>query len=64
MKLLAISDSGTRLKDFVDIAYLSTKMSLIEMLSCYKKNIAAQIFIMPQKVFPILAILFLIHLST
>ena len=38
MKLLAISDSGTRLKDFVDIAYLSTKMSLIEMLNCYKKK--------------------------
>ena len=38
MKLLAISDSGSRLKDFVDIAYLSTKMSLLEMLNCYKKK--------------------------
>ena len=36
MKLLAISDNGTRLKDFVDVAFLSTKMSLIEMLNCYK----------------------------
>jgi hypothetical protein len=35
MKLNAISDSGTRLKDFVDITYLSTKMSLSEMLSHY-----------------------------
>jgi len=38
MKLLAISDNGTRLKDFVDIAFLSTKMSLIEMLTCYQKK--------------------------
>jgi len=38
MKLLAISDNGTRLKDFVDIAFLSTKMSLIEMLTCYKEK--------------------------
>jgi len=38
MKLVAISDSGTRLKDFVDIAFLSTKMSLIEMLLCYQKK--------------------------
>ena len=38
MKLLAISDNGSRLKDFVDIAFLSTKMSLIEMLTCYQKK--------------------------
>jgi len=25
-------------KDFVDIAFLSTKMSLIEMLTCYQKK--------------------------
>jgi len=35
MKLVAISDNGTRLKDFVDIAYLSTKMSLSQMLKGY-----------------------------
>jgi hypothetical protein len=35
MKLNAISDSGTRLKDFVDITYLSTKMPLSEMLAHY-----------------------------
>ncbi|MDR0294779.1 MAG: nucleotidyl transferase AbiEii/AbiGii toxin family protein [Prevotellaceae bacterium] len=38
MKLVAISDNGTRLKDFVDIAFLSTKMSLTEMLTCYQKK--------------------------
>jgi hypothetical protein len=35
MKLLAISDNGTRLKDFVDVAYLSTKMSLVEMVDMF-----------------------------
>jgi len=35
MKLVAISDNGTRLKDFVDIAYLSTQMSLVQMLEYY-----------------------------
>jgi len=35
MKLVDISDNGTRLKDFVDIACLSTKMSLSEMLTSY-----------------------------
>jgi len=35
MKLNAISDNGTRLKDFVDITYLSTVMPLSEMLSHY-----------------------------
>ncbi len=38
MKLVAISDNGTRLKDFVDIAYMSTKMSLSEMLASYAKK--------------------------
>ena len=35
MKLVAISDSGKRLKDFVDIAFLSTQMSLYQMLDAY-----------------------------
>ena len=35
MKLVAISDNGKRLKDFVDIAFLSTKMSLNQMLDAY-----------------------------
>jgi hypothetical protein len=38
MKLVAISDNGTRLKDFVDIAFLSTKISLNEMLTAYSKK--------------------------
>ena len=40
MKLVAIADNGTRLKDFVDIAYLSTKMSLVEMLTGYATKYA------------------------
>ena len=36
MKLTAISQSGNRLKDFVDIAFLSTKISLIEMLNAFE----------------------------
>jgi len=38
MKLVAISDSGKRLKDFVDIAFLSTKMSLTQMLEAYSQK--------------------------
>jgi hypothetical protein len=38
MKLVAISDNGTRLKDFVDIAFLSTKISLHEMLQAYSEK--------------------------
>jgi len=36
MKLTAISQSGTRLKDFVDVAFLSTKISLNEMLNAFE----------------------------
>lgn len=38
MKLNAIAGNGTRLKDFVDIAYLSGYMSLASMLDCYEKK--------------------------
>ena len=38
MKLIAIADSGKRLKDFVDIAYLSTMMSFNEMLDAFVKK--------------------------
>jgi len=38
MKLAAISDSGRRLKDFVDIAFLSTQMSLNQMLNAYAQK--------------------------
>jgi hypothetical protein len=36
MKLTAISQSGTRLKDFVDVAFLSIKMSLNDMLNAFE----------------------------
>jgi len=38
MKLIAIADTGTRLKDFVDIAYLSIIMSLNEMFDAFVKK--------------------------
>jgi len=36
MKLVAMSQNGTRLKDFVDVAFLSAKMSLKEMLDAFE----------------------------
>ena len=36
MKLTAISQNGTRLKGFVDIAFLSTTISLEEMLKTFE----------------------------
>ena len=38
MKLTAISQSGDRLKDFIDIAFLSSRMSLEEMLNAFEKK--------------------------
>lgn len=38
MKLNAIAGNGTRIKDFIDIAYLSTKYSLSQMLAAYEKK--------------------------
>ena len=38
MKLVAMSQNGTRLKDFVDVAFLSVKMSLKEMLDTFEKK--------------------------
>lgn len=35
MKLSAIADNGTRLKDFIDVAYLSGYLSLKEMLTAF-----------------------------
>jgi predicted nucleotidyltransferase component of viral defense system len=35
MKLNAITGNGTRLKDFIDIAYLSGKLTLTQMLEAY-----------------------------
>jgi hypothetical protein len=36
MKLNAISGNGTRLKDFIDVAFLSSKLSFNEMLLAYQ----------------------------
>lgn len=41
MKLSVISDNGTRMKDFIDIAYLSTRYSLSDMLGFYEKKFDA-----------------------
>jgi len=38
MKLKAILQNGTRLKDYVDLAFLSVKMSLIEMLKVFDEK--------------------------
>ena len=38
MKLSAIADDGSRLKDFIDIAFLSTKLSLSDMLQAYQQK--------------------------
>lgn len=38
MKLAAIADSGNREKDFVDVAFFSTKYSLNSMLDCYERK--------------------------
>lgn len=41
MKLNAISNSGTRIKDFIDLAYLSTQFSLTQMLEFYEEKYVA-----------------------
>lgn len=38
MKLNAISHSGQRIKDFIDLAFISKYLSLEEMLSCYEEK--------------------------
>lgn len=38
MKLNAIAGNGTRIKDFVDVAYLSSMFSLRQMLSFYEEK--------------------------
>lgn len=41
MKLNAISGNGTRIKDFIDIAYLSAHFSLNDMLDFYERKYSA-----------------------
>lgn len=38
MKLSAVRDNGTRLKDFIDIAYMSTRLTLDKMLESYGRK--------------------------
>jgi hypothetical protein len=38
MKLNAISGNGTRVKDFIDIAFLSSEISLNQMLIAYEQK--------------------------
>lgn len=45
MKLNAISGNGTRIKDFIDIAYLSNKLSFAEMLKAYELKYKANAII-------------------
>lgn len=49
MKLSAIAQNGTRIKDFIDIAMLSTRYSLDEMLGFYIAKFPNANIIMPVK---------------
>ena len=49
MKLSAIAQNGSRLKDFVDVAYLSTIMSLSDMIGCYAKKFVNSNAVIPMK---------------
>ncbi len=42
MKLNAVTGNGTRLKDFIDIAYLSSFLSLSQMIAAYAKKYASR----------------------
>jgi len=42
MKLNAIVGNGTRLKDFIDIAYLSSELTLSEMISAYQEKYSSR----------------------
>jgi len=42
MKLNAISGNGTRLKDFIDIAYLSSFMTLSQMVDAYEEKYSSR----------------------
>jgi len=49
MKLSVIADNGSRLKDFIDIACLSTRYSLAEMLMYYQRKFPESNVIRPFK---------------
>jgi predicted nucleotidyltransferase component of viral defense system len=42
MKLNAISGNGTRLKDFIDVAYLSSTLTLAAMMEAYEQKYASR----------------------
>lgn len=49
MKLSAIAQDGTRIKDFIDVAYFSDKYSFNEMLGFYKTKFPSANVLMPVK---------------
>ena len=49
MKLSAITDNGSRMKDFIDIACLSVRYSLLEMLGFYEQKFPKANAIIPLK---------------
>ena len=49
MKLSTICDNGSRIKDFIDIAYLSTVYSFGEMLEFYKQKFPSSNPLVPTK---------------
>ncbi|MBO5809653.1 MAG: nucleotidyl transferase AbiEii/AbiGii toxin family protein [Bacteroidales bacterium] len=49
MKLLSITDNGSSIKDFIDIAYLSSWFSLEEMLQFFIRKITNSNIMMPIK---------------
>ena len=42
MKINAITGNGTRLKDFIDIAYLSSSLTLLQMIDAYEQKYATR----------------------
>ena len=42
MKLNAISGNGNKLKDFIDVAYLSSKLTLADMVDAYVEKYASR----------------------
>ncbi|MCX8492033.1 MAG: nucleotidyl transferase AbiEii/AbiGii toxin family protein [Cyclobacteriaceae bacterium] len=49
MKLNAITGNGTRIKDFIDIAYLSSSLTFSEMVKAYEAKYAARNAVMTLK---------------
>jgi len=49
MKLNAISGNGTRLKDFIDIAYLSSSLTLAQMIDAYVQKYSSRNPVMVMK---------------